>query len=340
MEYIDKQSKDLLIVCLRSVGFSLGEAEARAEAIESEKDLGYMLGYLNEHREATVDELRMVHTNLLRKGEAIRINTRKRKDKLADCNMVRDSLIIRQIKIDWNKCQEDSYLREIKAFEDLEELTFRKPVTFFVGENGSGKSTLLESIAIACGFNPEGGTRNYQFSTKDTHSDLYKSLEVIKGAVHSDWGLYLRAESFYNVATKAEEYDESGLDAAKSIFDRYNCSSFHEQSHGESFLTVLENDIQDRGLYFLDEPEAALSPRRQLKLLSLIYKYANRGAQFIVATHSPILLATPDANILEFSDSGINPVQYEDTDVYKIVSGFVKNRDKMLGEILIDGKEY
>lgn len=331
MDYLDNQSRDYLVGRLKAAGFSLGEAETRAEALETENEVKCVLEYLDQHEGAALEEIRMFHTNILRKGESIKIETKKSRYKLADCNMVKDNLLIRQIKIDWTKVVNDSYIKNIRALEDLEELTFKKPVTFFVGENGSGKSTLLEAVAIACGFNPEGGTRNYTFSTNDTHSQLYEAIDIVKGPVHSDWGLFLRAESFYNVATQAEEYSRSSLSGnEQEMFARYNGRSFHKQSHGESFMSLLENDIQDRGLYFLDEPEAALSPNGQLKLLSLIHKYANRGAQFIIATHSPILLATPDATILEFTKRGIDPVSYEETEVYRIYSGIINARDDMM----------
>lgn len=177
---------------------------------------------------------------------------------------------------------------------------------------------------------------NYHFSTSDTHSNLHESIRLIKGTVLPPFRLFLRAESFYNMATKAEEYEAED----PGLFARYGGKSFHQQSHGESFAALLETDIKDNGLYFLDEPEAALSPGKQLQLLSLMYEYAQKGAQFIVATHSPILLALPDACIYEFSDRGIREKNYEETDVYRIVSELINHRDRVIGDIILNGKKY
>ena len=227
---------------------------------------------------------------------------------------------IKSVFIDWNKIGEHSYLRNIDALRGLDKLTFSKPVTVFVGENGSGKSTLLEAIAIAAGFNPEGGTKNYRFSTFDSHSELYDALRVARSARAFGWGYFLRAESFYNVATKEKEY--SG--------DEF----LHEKSHGESFLTIAQNHIKPNGLYFLDEPEAALSPQMQLVLLSDIYECAKHGAQFIMVSHSPILLGIPDAEILSFDDGPLHPCNYEDTGSYQIMKLFINNREQLLRQLI------
>ena len=149
-----------------------------------------------------------------------------------------------------------------------------------MGENGSGKSTLLEAIAIAYGFNPEGGTKNYSFSTYDSHSNLCESMRLLKGYRKAGWGYFLRAESFYNVATKEEEYADMAHPSRK----------YHQKSHGESFLSMAQSQLKPNGLYIFDEPEAALSPQRQLTLLMEIYECAKNGSQFIIVTHSPILL--------------------------------------------------
>ena len=160
---------------------------------------------------------------------------------------------IQKIMVDWSKIEADSYLRKIDAIRDLQELSFEKPITFFVGENGSGKSTLLEALAVAYGFNPEGGTKNYSFSTYDSHSSLCNALRISKGYRKASWGYFLRAESFYNVATKEEEYSDIAHPSQK----------YHEKSHGESFLALAQNQLKPNGLYIFDEPEAALSPQRQ-----------------------------------------------------------------------------
>ena len=157
------------------------------------------------------------------------------------------------LRIDWNKIDEGSYLRNIPALSSVESLEFRKPITFFVGENGSGKSTLIEAMAVQYGFNPEGGTKNYSFSTYDSHSELHDALTLVRSASKAQWGYFLRAESFYNVATQENEYSKSG-----GVPQFY-----HSMSHGESFLAMAKENFKPNGLYLLDEPEAALSPQRQ-----------------------------------------------------------------------------
>ncbi len=233
--------------------------------------------------------------------------------------------LIRGAVIDWTLIREDSYLRRIEAIGGLEQIDFAGPVTFFVGENGSGKSTLLEAIAIACGFNPEGGTRNYRFSTHDSHSGLYEAIRLIRGGRPLKWGYFLRAESFYNVATQEEEYSRGPGGIPQH---------FHEQSHGESFLTLIQTSFREGGLYLLDEPEAALSPQRQLTLLTEIHRCAQGGAQFLIATHSPILLGLPGAEILSFDGGRIHPCRYEDTGSYQVTEMFVNHREQLLRRLL------
>lgn len=339
MNDLVKQTRSLLVGCLKEVGFSVGEAESRAEGLETERELEYLIQYLHEHRDASVDEIRFVHTDIVRKHEARRIATKQSKVRIADNEAEKVGLLIREANINWQKEGLESYLCSINALRGLKNIEFRKPITFFVGENGCGKSTLLEGLAVAAGYNPEGGTRNYNFSTRDTHSKLHNAITLVKGGRRAAWGIFLRAETFYNMATEAEKIDED-VDNTVSMFKRYGGTSFHKQSHGESFFSMLKTDITDDGLYFLDEPEAALSPRRQLNLLGLIYKYSERGAQFIIATHSPILLACPNACIYEFSEKGVREIGYEDTDIYKIISGFINDRDSMLKEVIIDEREY
>ncbi|MCM1044992.1 MAG: AAA family ATPase [Candidatus Gastranaerophilales bacterium] len=231
---------------------------------------------------------------------------------------------IQRLSIDWNKIEKDSYLRKIDAIKGLEELCFDRSITFFVGENGSGKSTLLEALAVAYGFNPEGGTKNYSFSTYDSHSRLHEAVRVVKGYRRAKWGYFLRAESFYNVATKEEEYADIDHPSEK----------YHEKSHGESFLALAQNQLKPNGLYLLDEPEAALSPQRQLTLLMEIDSCAKAGSQFIIVTHSPILLGIPDARIISFDDGKIHPCAYEDTESYKVTEMFINNREQLLGRLL------
>lgn len=220
-----------------------------------------------------------------------------------------------------------SYLNSmplVKYLANTEGLAFHKPVTFFVGENGTGKSTLLEAIAVAMGFNAEGGSRDFQFSTKATHSELSRHLVLNKSGVPAD-GFFLRAESFYNTASYLDE---------NSSLKRYGGTSLHNLSHGESFLALIQNRFEGKGLYLLDEPEAAVSPRRLLSLLVLIDNLTKANSQLIIVTHSPILLAYPDAEILEFSESGIASVGYEDTDSYRITKEFLDDPQRMVHYLL------
>ena len=203
-------------------------------------------------------------------------------------------------------------------------LPLDKPVTFFVGENGTGKSTLIEAIAVAMGFNAEGGSRDFFFSTQRTHSELCDYLTIAKGTAPKD-GFFLRAESFYNTA--------SYLDENSSLL-RYGGVSFHAQSHGESFLSLVKNRFEGNGLYILDEPESALSPQRLMSLLVLIDELVKQNSQFIIATHSPILMAYPDADILEFSPDGIRKVDYRETEHYKIIKQFIDMPERMIRYLL------
>ncbi len=236
-----------------------------------------------------------------------------------------NDLFIREVQFDWDKVDEDSYVREIEALKDVERLEFNSPITFFVGENGSGKSTLLEAIAIARGFNSEGGTKNYQFSTYDTHSELNQAIRLSRGYKKEKWGYFLRAESFYNVATQEEKYAGVNFSA-----------KYHKQSHGESFLEVANNNLQPNGLYLFDEPEAALSPQRQLTLLMDIYECAKEGSQFIIVSHSPILLGIPGADIYSFDQGTIHLCKYEETESYLITEMFLNNREAFLHKLLKD----
>lgn len=228
-----------------------------------------------------------------------------------------------------------SYLREIPAVQWLAKgnaLRFSKDITIFAGENGSGKSTLLEAIAVSCGFNPEGGTKNFQFSTRATHSPLCDRLAVSKTRHERD-GFFLRAEGFYNLATNIEELDELPA-AAPPISQSYGGKSLHAQSHGESFLAVVQNRFSGNGLYILDEPEAALSPMRLLTLLCEIDALRKRNSQFLIATHSPILMAIPDAEVLWFSENGIEPTDYRETEHFRVTKSFLDDPQRMLRVML------
>lgn len=235
-----------------------------------------------------------------------------------------NNLFIQGVMIDWDKVEPRSYLREISSICNLKYLELSKPITFFVGENGSGKSTILEALAVASGFNPEGGTKNYRFSTYDSHSELCDAIRLSKGFRKPGWGYFLRAESFYNVATKEEDY----ADAAHPSLH------FHEKSHGESFLALAQSQFKPNGLYLLDEPEAALSPQRQLTLLMEIDRCVKEDSQFIIVTHSPILLGIPGAQIYTFDEGKIHECEYEDTDSYQVTEMFINNRDAFLRRLL------
>lgn len=226
----------------------------------------------------------------------------------------------------------DNYLCNLPVVKNLLEighLPISKRVTFFVGENGFGKSTLVEAIAVSMGFNPEGGTANFNFSTKDSHSELFRYLTVCKGVKRHKDGFFLRAESFYNVATNIDTLD-SELSLGPPIISSYGNISLHKQSHGEGFMALVENRFGSNGLYILDEPESALSPMRLLRLMCFIDDLVKRNSQFIISTHSPILMAFPDAEVFELSEKGINKVSYQETEHYRITKQFVNAPDKML----------
>lgn len=229
---------------------------------------------------------------------------------------------------------QDSYIADLPAVRWLQAagaLPFPCAVTLFCGENGAGKSTLLEALAVAAGFNAEGGSRNYRFSTAATHSPLCESVSVQRQAYERD-GFFLRAESFYNAATYLQQLDEQPA-AAPPLADSYGGRSLHEHSHGESFMALVEHRFGGQGLYVLDEPEAALSPARQLELMAHIDRLVKGGSQFIIATHSPILLGYPEACIYEFSQAGIHRVAWKDTLHYRLTRRFLEQPEALLSEL-------
>lgn len=241
-----------------------------------------------------------------------------------------DELYLRRIDIDMSLIDRDSYLRDIPILKSTKHLDFKSNITFFAGENGTGKSTLLEAIAVSYGFSAEGGTLNYNFSTYDSHSELYKAIRMSKGIKRPSFSYFLRAESFYNVATKSEEYRDK---PEKVYYWDYGGKSFHSQSHGESFFSLM-SAFSPNGFYILDEPEAALSPQKQLSVLCEIHSLAQQGAQFIIASHSPILLGIPGAQILSFDGDKIVPCEYTQTESYKVTEMFIKNREHLLRYLL------
>ena len=223
-----------------------------------------------------------------------------------------NDLFIRSLSIDWGEIPASSYVRGITAVARLDELVFEGPVTVFAGDNGTGKSTLLEAIAVAAGFNAEGGTRNYRFSTYDDVSELCRALRLVRGFRRIKVGSFLRAESFFNVASTAmREYNDDGA-----------MEDWHAESHGESFLSFLTKYRQP-GLFLMDEPEAALSPQRQLVLAKHVAEKAQEGSQFIIATHSPILLAIPGARILSFDGGVIHECVYDEAGAVRFMRAFL-----------------
>ena len=233
---------------------------------------------------------------------------------------------LRRIELRKEKVESfEVYPYNLPAIKNLSTLKLHPKVTYIVGENGTGKSTILEAIAVAWGINAEGGTQNFNFATHSSHSDLYDKLLMVKGSKKPDLSFFLRAESFYNLATNIDE-----IGAAQS----YGGKSLHEQSHGESFFSVIMNRFRGNGLYILDEPEAALSPAKQLALLARMHELIQKNAQFIIATHSPIVMAYPDALLYELKDGDFNAVKYDETEHYSVMKSFMEN-PKMMLDILL-----
>lgn len=220
----------------------------------------------------------------------------------------------------------------LPVIRNFEEIDFHPNVTYIIGENGMGKSTLLEGIAVELGFNPEGGTRNFNFSNYDSHSNLDQYLRVVKGVHRPKDSFFFRAESFYNLATNIEELDREG--GGPKIVDSYGGKSLHKQSHGESFFAAFLHRFQGTGLYILDEPEAALSPLRQMSMLSRIHELVNQESQFIISTHSPIIMAYPDAKIIQLTEEGIEETTLEETNHYAIMKQFFDDKERLLHHLL------
>lgn len=237
-------------------------------------------------------------------------------------------MFLRSLEILRNEHVDDTvYPFSIPALKGLRRLDFTSNITFFVGENGSGKSTILEAIAYQCGFHTAGGGRNNLYEVDAAHSALGEHIRL-------SWlpkitnGFFLRAETFYHFA--------SHLDTIPESLAHYGGRSLHRQSHGEAFLSLFTHRFGKKGIYLLDEPEAALSPARQLHLLRII-KELERDAQFVIATHSPILLGYPGAQILDFDAQPVSEIRYEDTMHYLVTRRFLENRKKVLAE-LFDGE--
>lgn len=228
-----------------------------------------------------------------------------------------------------------TYPFNLPAVAHLDSVKLHPNVTFFVGENGTGKSTLLEAIAVAAGFNPEGGSKNFSFSTRASHSELENYIRLSRGVKKPKGGYFLRAESFFNVASEIESLDEDdNLVAGPKIISYYGNRSLHEQSHGESFMALLLNRFSGSSLYVLDEPEAALSPARQLTMLARLHALVEAGSQFIIATHSPIIMSYPDAMIYTLQPTGLEATDFEDTEHFQLTRQFMNNHRGMLERLL------
>lgn len=334
------QKQEALLSLLEQKGYPQDLCQEILRYMSTDFMIDRMTAYLRQNAhpspEEAVDEMLAILEDpkaKARKKEASKIKVNDKaamqQDKAAANKAVtQQDLFIRSFSIDWDKLEDRSYVKEIPALNSLREFRFRKRITFFVGENGSGKSTLLEALAIAKGLNPEGGTRNYNFSTYDDYSTLKSAITFQSGMLKPKWSYFLRAESFYNVASEAaRNYNDDGC-----------MTDFHARSHGESFLEfILEND--EKGLYFMDEPEAALSPQRQLTLLLHLVKMAEKGSQFIIVTHSPILLGTPGADIVSFDEGELHRISYEETESYQVTKLFLENREVMLRQLLQEETE-
>lgn len=204
-------------------------------------------------------------------------------------------------------------------------------VTYLVGENGSGKSTLIEAFAVAAGLNPEGGSRNFSHATRASHSALWEELRLVRGERRPKTDFFLRAESFFTAATYLESLPEQ-----RRALAPYGGKSLHEQSHGESFLALILNRFGPDGLYFLDEPEAALSAQNCLTCLRRMHELVKEGSQFVIATHSPILLAYPGATIYECGRNGLRRIEFEEAESVRLTRGFLESRERFLERLLAD----
>ena len=239
---------------------------------------------------------------------------------------------IRQVYLKKDNGTAKKYPFSIPSVLALEKVRFHPQVTFFVGENGTGKSTIVEAIAIAAGFNPEGGSKNFHFSTQESESPLHEALTLVRNPRREKHGFFLRAESFFNVASNIDHMDESG--GENRIIDSYGGVSLHKQSHGESFMSLAIHRFGPQGLFVLDEPEAALSPQRQLAFLYRLGELCSQGCQFIIATHSPIILGYPNAVIWQTTESGLDKSSYEELNHVIFTRDFLNHREKYTNEIL------
>lgn len=240
---------------------------------------------------------------------------------------------INSLQLDLSEEISKAYPFDIPTLQHCKKMTFHPKVTYLIGENGLGKSTLLEAIAVNLGFNAEGGSKNFNFDTQATHSKLHNYLRISKGVHKMRDGFFLRSESFYNLASEIDMRDADPAGGAR-IIDNYGGKSLHQQSHGESFWSLFMHRFGGHGLYILDEPESALSVTRQMAMLAQIHKLVNKRSQFLIATHSPIILAYPDAAIYQMTPEGVSKVKYKETDAYQLYKGFLDNPEQMTSILL------
>lgn len=315
------QSNREVLLIMRELGFtdefSLGILYALDTDFLSDRMLRYLTCARPHSQEAVADHfIAMIEERDQYVQKHISDNYIKRRPM--------ERLYIDGFSINWDDDSlKDSYLWNIPAIRNTEGMVFHKNITFLVGENGSGKSTVLEALAVACGLNPEGGTQNFDFSTYDDYSELKSAIRLRRKGARPKWSYFLRAESFYNVATAVmTKYNDDGC-----------MPDYHARSHGESFLDFIQ-EYDSPGLYLMDEPEAALSPQRQLSLLLYLYRMAKAGSQFIIATHSPILLGTPNAEIYSFDHGAIHEINYEESESFRITRMFINDRERFLRQLL------
>jgi predicted ATPase len=236
--------------------------------------------------------------------------------------------ILREIHLKRETVEDfERYPFSIPAIHGMTTLRLHPHVTYLVGENGSGKSTLIEALAIATGFNAEGGSKNANFSTRPSESSLHAHLRPVRGSRREKGGFFLRAETMFNLATEAENHD-------------YGWPDLHAKSHGEALLWLVAERFKPNGLYLLDEPESALSPQRQLAFLRNMFELVGEGAQFIIATHSPLLMAYPGALIYCLDESGIRALDYEDTEHYQLTKGVLDNPSLFFRRLFSDDEEH